>query len=114
MAIDFKNQITNNIDSGFVTVYTCPGGAKSAVVFGMTISNKFSALAQITAEARVMDLSTGDFSHFVAPGTPIEIGASLVPVGGVQKIVLEPGDRIEVSASDADSADVVVSVLELS
>jgi len=112
MAIEFKNHVTDNVGTGFTDVYTCPGGLRSAVVFGMTIANVIAT--PITVEATLEDLSETTTVHVVAPGTPIETGSSLVPAGGIQKFVLEPGDKLKVSSSDNNSADVVVSVLELS
>jgi hypothetical protein len=41
-------------------------------------------------------------------------GAATVLVGGEQKIVLEAGDFLSVTSSLAASADVIVSVLEIS
>jgi hypothetical protein len=38
----------------------------------------------------------------------------MVVVGGLQKVVLESGDFISVVSSAAASADVIVSVLEIS
>jgi len=36
-----------------------------------------------------------------------------VPIGGDQKLVLEAGDYLQVNSSVASSADVVLSVLEI-
>ena len=44
----------------------------------------------------------------------IEPGNALVPIGGDQKLVLEAGDYIAFSTSDASSADVIMSLLEIS
>jgi hypothetical protein len=40
-------------------------------------------------------------------------GSSNVLVGGEQKLVLEAGDFLSVTSSLANSADVIVSVLEI-
>jgi hypothetical protein len=40
-------------------------------------------------------------------------GGSIVLVGGEQKVVMEAGDYLTVTSSVATSADVIVSVLEL-
>jgi hypothetical protein len=114
MAIQFKNSAIEGIDTGFVDVYTCPGTVKSAVIFGMTISNVLSSGSDITVQARIEDLSATTYAHIVAPNTPIGPGSALVVAGGIQKIVLEPGDKIQVASSDTDSADVMISVLEIS
>jgi len=114
MSIDFKNKTTQGVGTGFTDVYVCPGNIKSSVIFGMTIANVESSSIPITVEARIEDLSATTYTHIVAPDTPIEVGASLVPAGGIQKIVLEPGDKIQVACSDASGADVTISALELS
>ena len=41
-------------------------------------------------------------------------GGALVPIGGDQKVVLEAGDYMRVQTSANSSADVIVSVLEIS
>jgi len=112
--IEFKNSSASGIGTGFTDVYTCPGTAKSAIVFGMSVANMLSTGNAITIESRVEDLSATTYVHIVAPGTPIDPGSSLVIAGGVQKIVLEPGDKIQVSSSDSSSADVMLSILEIS
>jgi len=114
MSIEFKNKTTQGIGTGFTEVYACPGSVNSSVIFGMTIANVESTSIPITVEVRIEDLSATTYTHIVAPDTPIEVGASLVPAGGVQKIVLEPGDKIQVACSDASGADVFISALELS
>jgi hypothetical protein len=47
-------------------------------------------------------------------GATLAVGGALVVVGGEQKLVLEPGDQLKVISDTANSADVVVSVLEVS
>ena len=43
----------------------------------------------------------------------IDPGNSLITIGGEQKLVLEAGDFLSVTSSLANSADVIVSVLEI-
>ena len=112
MATNFTNK-SITAGTAFTNVYTCPGGAK-AVIFGMSIANVNGTGNSITVEVEVEDISASSFTHIIAPGTPISTGSTLIVAGGVQKIVLEAGDIIKVSCSDADSADVYVSVLEIS
>lgn len=115
MAINFKNYVVASVDASFVDIYTCPGSpVKSAVIFGMTIANIVYPAAAITVQAQIVKAGSGTIVRIVAPGTPIEVGASLVPAGGIQKIVLEPGDKIQAACSVANAADVSVSVLEVS
>jgi hypothetical protein len=50
----------------------------------------------------------------VLKNSTIPPGGALVPIGGDQKLVLEAGDYLQVNTSIASSADVIVSVLEIS
>jgi len=51
---------------------------------------------------------------YILKSATIPPGGALVPIGGDQKLVLEAGDYLHVNTSIASSADVVVSVLEIS
>jgi hypothetical protein len=44
----------------------------------------------------------------------IPVGGSLVPIGGDHKVVLEATDQIKIETSASASADVILSVLEIS
>jgi len=50
---------------------------------------------------------------YIVKGAVVPVGGALVPVGGDQKVVLETGDALKVVSSDATSADVIASVLEI-
>jgi hypothetical protein len=113
MAIAFKNSLVQGVGTGFTDVYTCPPAIESAVVFGMTAAN-VDGTAAVTVEARIEDISNTSYTHIVAPDTNISIGSSLVVAGGIQKIVLEPGDKIQVACSVISGVDVACSVLEIS
>jgi hypothetical protein len=44
---------------------------------------------------------------------PISSGASLISVGGDQKIVMVTGDRMFVQSSAASSIDTIMSIMEI-
>jgi hypothetical protein len=44
---------------------------------------------------------------------PISSGASLIPIGGDQKIVMITGDKIYVQSSAATSIDAILSIMEI-
>ena len=77
----------------------------------MTIANMIS-----TPISASVSLSGGNISGnvFLIKDATIAPGGSLVPIGGDQKVVLEAGDYLQVNTSVSSSADVVVSVLEIS
>jgi len=44
---------------------------------------------------------------------PVPVGSSLVVVGGDQKVVMETDDALTITSSAATSADVALSILEI-
>lgn len=91
-------------------VYTCPSTpATEATIIGMSIANTAGSLINVDVE---LINSDGD-NVFIVKGAPIPAGSSLVPIGGEQKLVLEDDDILRVVSDTANSADTVVSVLEI-
>ena len=107
MANSFKNYFLKNANTTSQNVYVAGAGV-SATVIGMTIGNTTSA--PISANITVTSAGT---SYFMLQGAVIATGGALVPIGGDQKLVLETGDFVQVQTSAANSADVIVSVLEI-
>ncbi len=110
MANTFKNKLTANVGTSPSTVYTTPASTTSTVI-GVSVANVNTN--NISVSVRVTDSSTATTAHIVKDAL-ITPGGSLVAVGGEQKVVLEPNDTISVVSSIASSADVIVSVLEIS
>lgn len=90
--------------------YAVGAGVQSTII-GMTIANMIS-----TPISASVSISGGTISGnvFLIKDATIAPGGALVPIGGDQKVVLEAGDYLQVNTSVASSADVVVSVLEIS
>lgn len=107
MANSFKNYFLKNANTTSQNVYVAGAGV-SATVIGMTIGNITSA--PITAN---ITLTSSGTTYFMLQGATVATGGALVPVGGDQKLVLEAGDYLQVQTSAANSADVIVSVLEI-
>ena len=85
-----------------------PSAATQATVIGMTIGN--TTASPISANVTVV---SGGTTHFMVQNATISNGGALVPIGGDQKLVLEFGDYIQVQTSAVNSADVILSVLEI-
>lgn len=110
MANIFKNSITGSIGTSTTTVYTSPSQTVATVI-GVNVAN---VIAQnISVSVLIVDTSTSQ-TRFLVKDALIIPGSSVVLVGGDQKLVLEAGDLLRVVSSQAVSADVVVSVLEIS
>jgi hypothetical protein len=106
----FLTKLSKNIGTAGAQVgaYT-PGAGASATVIGMTIGNNLASPISVDVLFR-----RGGTDHTLVKGANIAVGGGLIPIGGEQKIVLEPGDQIRVVASAANAADVTMSVLEIS
>jgi hypothetical protein len=107
MANNFKNYFLKNATTSAANVYA-PAAATQATVIGMTIGN--TTASPISANVTVI---SGGITHFMVQNATISNGGALVPIGGDQKLVLEFGDYIQVQTSAVNSADVILSVLEI-
>jgi hypothetical protein len=109
MANTFKNSINSSIGTTGVKVYEAPIGS-SATVIGVNVANANSN--NISVSVMMRDISANRVV-FVVKDALIVPGSSTVLVGGEQKLVLESGDFLSVTSSLANSADAIVSVLEI-
>lgn len=109
MASAFKRKLSQSIGTVLTSVgsYTVPASTQVTII-GLTVANVLT-----TAIAVDVTLYNGATDTYITKNCPIAAGGTLVLAGGEQKIVLEVGDSIRVKSSDATSADVVMSVLEL-
>lgn len=110
MANVFKNSITGSIGTTGVTVYSAPA-LTSTTVIGVNVANVNSQNISVSVMMRDNSLNK---TVFVVKDSLIMPGSSNVLVGGEQKLVLEAGDFLSVTSSLSNSADVIVSVLEIS
>jgi hypothetical protein len=108
MANNFKSNLTNSLTLTTSNVYVCQSGTQATII-GMSIANLLPAT---TINANVI-LNSGVVSAHLVKMASISPGQSLIPIGGDQKLVLEAGDYLTVSVSELNSADAIVSVLEI-
>jgi hypothetical protein len=104
----FRNSIVNAVGTAAINAYVCPAATQTTAI-GMTIAN----LNTNAITANVM-LNAAGSNVYVLKNATIPPGGALVPIGGDQKLVLEAGDYLHVNTSSSSSADVIVSVLEIS
>lgn len=105
----FKNEVTANIGTSPEVVYEAPTG-KTSTIIGMSLAN--TLVGDITCDVTLTDFSTST-TVYIIKGVPIPSGSSFIPIGKDQKVVIEDGDYISVTSSDASSIDAIVSVMEL-
>jgi len=107
MANTFKNFFLKNANTTSQNVYAAGAGVQATLI-GMTVANIIPS--PITANISLVSSGT---SYFMIQQATIAPGGALVPIGGDQKLVLEAGDYLQVQTNSANSADVIVSVLEI-
>jgi hypothetical protein len=108
MANNFKNYFLKNATTSAANVYVGPTATQSTII-GMTIGN--TTASPISCNITVVSAGT---TYFMLQNATISNGGALVPIGGDQKLVMEAGDYMQVQTSATNSADVIVSVLEIS
>ena len=108
MANNFKNYFLKNATTSAANVYVGPTATQSTII-GMTISN--TTASPISCNITVVSAGT---TYFMLQNATISNGGALVPICGDQKLVMEAGDYMQVQTSATNSADVIVSVLEIS
>lgn len=109
MANTFSRKLSQNIGTSAINVgsYTVAANT-TVVVVGLTVTNKTGS--SISANVFIND---GAANTYITANAPISSGASLVAVGGDQKVVLLTGDKIYVESSASSSIDAVLSILEI-
>ena len=105
---------TRKVSSGIGTTptsvgsFTVPAGT-TATAIGLSVAN--TSANQVTVDVALYN-GTTDF--FILKNVPIAAGASVLPIGGGQKVVLVAGDSIRIDSSAAASVDAILSLLEIS
>ena len=107
MANTFKSYTKASIGTSTQDVYTVPG-ATTTVVIGFCISNRTAS--SVYADVYVNKADASD-DVYIVKGILIPDG-SLYDFNAGNKIILQTGDKIQVTSDTASSVDVIVSVLE--
>ena len=108
--MSFKRFTSRDVGTVPVNVgaYTVPANTVSTLI-GMTVAN----VSNNAIDASVFHRDTSNNDTYLVFNAPLPIGSSVVAVGGSQKVVLESGDQIFVETSANNSADVIMSLLEV-
>ena len=105
MSNTFKSYGLSNVTAN-TTLYTVPNATQTTAI-GLVVANK----TQGTLTANVVIGRAGN-TYSIVQQAPIITGSSLVVIGGDQKVVLQSGDNVYISASA--NVDSWISVLEIS
>jgi hypothetical protein len=113
MANAFLSETDTAVGTSAATILTC-GASTETTIIGLSISNIVTSQITVDVQLDASGRTSGaEDSVYLVKSAPIPVGGSLVVVGGDQKVVLEPGDAVKVTSSQASSADVVLSHLDI-
>ena len=109
MANTFTRKTSQNIGATATQIgaYTVPSST-TTIVIGLTCTNTTGSA--ITANVFLANASA---NTYIVANAPISSGASLIPIGGDQKIVMITGDKIYVQSSASTSIDAILSIMEI-
>jgi hypothetical protein len=109
MANTFTRKTSQNIGvtADQIGNYTVPSST-TTIAIGLTCTNTTGSA--ITAN---VFLSNATANTYIVANAPISAGASLIPIGGDQKIVMITGDKMYVQSSAATSIDAILSIMEI-
>ena len=109
MANSFKRKVSRDIGTSLTSIgnYTVGTGVETTCI-GLTLAN--TTTGQIEVDVTLND---GTNDTFMIENAPIPVGSSLVVVGDLQKVVMEPGDSMKVRSDTASSVDAIMSILEI-
>jgi len=110
LASEFKRKTQREIGTELTSIedYAVPSST-IATVIGLSVANRTNATIFVDAT-----LDTGSANTYLIKTAPVPIGGTLVIVGGDQKVVMESGDQIRIQSDTANSADAIMSILEIS
>jgi len=108
MANTFKNALAQGVGTNPVDIYTTGSTTRSTVI-GINIANISTSNIEVDVLLRD-DTST---EAYIVKGCPINRNSALAAMGGDQKLVMEPNNVLIVRTNKNNSADVTVSVLEI-
>ena len=108
MANSFKLITDTGVGTSPATVHTGASATETSII-GMSVANIHTA--QITIDVQ-LENNDGD-NIYLIKAAPVPVGSSIIVVGGEQKVVMNASDVLKVTSNVASSADVALSILEI-
>jgi uncharacterized Zn ribbon protein len=108
MANAFKLVTDTGVGTSAATIYTCPSSTETTII-GLSIANIVTSQIEVDVQ---LENNDGD-NVYIIKDAPVPVGSSLVVVGGDQKVVMNASDVLKVTSSASTSADVTLSILEI-
>ena len=108
MANAFKLVTDTGVGTSAATIH--PGASSTeTTIIGLTVANIVTSQIEVDVQIENND---GD-NIYLIKAAPVPVGSSLVVVGGEQKVVLNASDVLKVTSNTSSSADVALSILEI-
>ena len=108
MANSFKLVTDTGVGTSAATIHTGASATETTII-GLTVANIVSSQIEVDVQ---LENNDGD-NVYLIKAAPIPVGSSLVVVGGEQKVVMNASDVLKVTSNTASSADVALSILEI-
>ena len=109
MANAFKLVTATAVGTSAATIHTGASSTETTII-GLTIANIVTS--QIEVDVQIAN-NDGD-NIYLIKSAPVPVGSTLVVVGGEQKVVLNASAVLKVTSNTSSSADVALSILEIS
>ena len=107
MANTFTRYTSKNLGTTPVVLVTAASATQTTVI-GFTASN--TTASPITVDVYITASAT---NYYLVKGATVPVGGSLALFGSDGKLVLNTNDAFTVVASAASSADIILSVLQI-
>ena len=108
MANAFKLVTDTGDGTSAATVHTGAASTETTVI-GLSVANIHTSQIEVDVQ---LENNDGD-NIYLIKAAPVPVGSSLVVVGGDQKVVMNSSDVLKVTSNVASSADVALSILEI-
>jgi hypothetical protein len=103
----FTRYVTKNVGTTANTMVTAGANTQTTVI-GLSLSN--TTTGTITANVFI---TASSVNYYIVQNATIASGGALVLFGGDGKLVLTTGDAFKVQTNTANSADAILSVLQI-
>ena len=108
MANSFKLKTETEVGTDAVTIYTTPTSTETTII-GLSVANTTASSIDVDVQ---LENDDGD-NIYLVKAAPVPVGSTLIVIGSEQKVVMEADDILKVTSSAATSADVALSILEI-
>ena len=108
MANAFKLVTDTGVGTSAATIHTGASSTETTII-GLSVANIHTAQIEVDVQ---LENNDGD-NIYLIKAAPVPVGSSLVVIGGEQKVVMNASDVLKVTSNTASSADVALSILEI-